>query len=344
MHIGASQVPPPRALHRHRHPPRRRRRRGVLLHQPRDDRLFSQVWRLFPGSGDFRDVGHRDGNGYSVNFPLKDGLNDASFRRIFKPVISKIMERYQPGAVVMCCGADSIAGDRLGCWNLSLEGHGHAIDFVKSFNVPVVLLGGGGYTPRNVARCWAYETAIALGKQGEMDDAIPNSEYLGYFAPDYRLTVPTDPSMTNMNSDAYLDKYTQVILQQLGEIEHAPSVPFQKVPKDFFPTDHHDAFADVADPNVRAADRSKRAHEAEFYANERDVDAGGRSGNGDDGGKAEAHPAPSAENRERDASKSILSSDKSPKPTRKPYPKGTECAAGSVAVVDEGAEEAPARE
>lgn len=33
---------------------------------------------------------------------------------------------------------------------------------MKKFNLPLLLLGGGGYTIRNVARCWAYETSVAL--------------------------------------------------------------------------------------------------------------------------------------------------------------------------------------
>jgi acetoin utilization deacetylase AcuC-like enzyme len=33
---------------------------------------------------------------------------------------------------------------------------------MKRFNVPLMLLGGGGYTIRNVARCWTYETSVAL--------------------------------------------------------------------------------------------------------------------------------------------------------------------------------------
>ena len=37
-------------------------------------------------------------------------------------VISKVMEVYKPNAVVLQCGADSLAGDRLGCFNLSLKG------------------------------------------------------------------------------------------------------------------------------------------------------------------------------------------------------------------------------
>lgn len=29
----------------------------------------------------------------------------------------------------------------------------------------MMMLGGGGYTPRNVARCWTYETSIAVNME-----------------------------------------------------------------------------------------------------------------------------------------------------------------------------------
>ena len=45
---------------------------------------------------------------------------------IFKPVIQKIMDNFRPEAVVLQCGGDSLAGDRLGCFNLSIKGHGYA--------------------------------------------------------------------------------------------------------------------------------------------------------------------------------------------------------------------------
>lgn len=37
-------------------------------------------------------------------------------------VISQIMATYRPEAVVMQCGADSLTGDRLGCFNLTVKG------------------------------------------------------------------------------------------------------------------------------------------------------------------------------------------------------------------------------
>ena len=36
--------------------------------------------------------------------------------------MAKVMEMYQPSAIVLQCGADSLSGDRLGCFNLTLKG------------------------------------------------------------------------------------------------------------------------------------------------------------------------------------------------------------------------------
>lgn len=49
-------------------------------------------------------------------------MDDESYQSIFQPVMGKVMETYRPDAVVLQCGADSLAGDRLGCFNLTLKG------------------------------------------------------------------------------------------------------------------------------------------------------------------------------------------------------------------------------
>lgn len=77
--------------------------------------------------------------------------------------INKVMEFYRPSAVVLQCGADSLSGDRLGCFNLTMRGHANCVQFIKSFNLPTLILGGGGYTIRNVSRAWAFETGLAAG-------------------------------------------------------------------------------------------------------------------------------------------------------------------------------------
>ena len=100
---------------------------------------------------------------YSINVPLRDGINDENYQGIFEPVMQRIIDWYQPGAIVLQCGSDSLSGDRLGSFNLSMKGHAACVQFMKKFNLPLLLLGGGGYTVKSVARTWAYETGLAAG-------------------------------------------------------------------------------------------------------------------------------------------------------------------------------------
>mmetsp|Transcript_22236 Transcript_22236/g.68625 ORF Transcript_22236/g.68625 Transcript_22236/m.68625 type:complete len:452 (-) Transcript_22236:25-1380(-) len=178
----------------------------------------------FPGTGAGDDVGHGAGKGYAVNFPLKDGMDDASYERVFKPVVSKIMEVYRPEAVVLRCGAGSLAGDRLGRFNLSIKGHGELVKFVRGFDLPTLVLGGGGYTIRNVARCWAYETSLLLGE--ELAEEIPYNDFFEHYGPDYKLHW-TPPPMENRNDPKELDRLRDSILENLAALKGAPSVQIQ---------------------------------------------------------------------------------------------------------------------
>jgi histone deacetylase 1/2 len=85
----------------------------------------------------------------------------------------------------MQCGADSLAWDRLGPFNLTLRGHGECVKYMKDFGIPMLVLGGGGYTIKNVSRCWTYETGVILNK--ELDNAIPVNDYYEYYAPNHQL-------------------------------------------------------------------------------------------------------------------------------------------------------------
>lgn len=116
--------------------------------------------------------------------------------------MAKVMETYNPTAIVLQCGADSLCGDRLGCFNLSLKGHAECVNYMKSFGCPMLVLGGGGYTIRNVARCWAYETAVLLNR--DVGETIPYNEYFEYYGPDFKLHL-TPSKMENMNSRSYLE-------------------------------------------------------------------------------------------------------------------------------------------
>ncbi|KAF5688974.1 histone deacetylase 1 2 [Fusarium circinatum] len=207
---------------------------------------FHKYGEYFPGTGELRDTGIGQGKNYAVNFPLRDGITDVSYRSIFQPVIENVMKYYQPEAVVLQCGGDSLSGDRLGCFNLSMDGHANCVNYVKSFNLPTLVLGGGGYTMRNVARTWAFETGVLVGK--EMDRTLPYNEYYEYYAPDFELNVRSS-NMENSNSREYLEKITSSVIDNLRQTGPAPSVQLQDVPRKPFGgmTDEEEAELDDLD-------------------------------------------------------------------------------------------------
>ncbi|OAA62871.1 histone deacetylase rpd3 [Niveomyces insectorum RCEF 264] len=189
---------------------------------------FHKYGEYFPGTGELRDIGIGPGKNYAVNFPLRDGIEDVTYKTIFEPVIEAVMKYYRPDAVVLQCGGDSLSGDRLGCFNLSMRGHSNCVDFVRSFNLPTLVLGGGGYTMRNVARTWAYETGRLVGV--EMDQVLPYNEYYEYYGPDYELNVRSS-NMENANSYEYLEKIKIAVIENLKKTAPAPSVQMQDVPR-----------------------------------------------------------------------------------------------------------------
>ncbi|KAF6081373.1 histone deacetylase 3 [Phyllostomus discolor] len=223
---------------------------------------------FFPGTGDMYEVGAESGRYYCLNVPLRDGIDDQSYKHLFQPVINQVVDFYQPTCIVLQCGADSLGCDRLGCFNLSIRGHGECVEYVKSFNIPLLVLGGGGYTVRNVARCWTYETSLLV--EEAISEELPYSEYFEYFAPDFTLHPDVSTRIENQNSRQYLDQIRQTIFENLKMLNHAPSVQIHDVPADLLTYDR----TDEADAEERGPEENYSRPEApnEFYDGDHDND------------------------------------------------------------------------
>lgn len=104
------------------------------------------------------------------------------------------------------------------------------------------MLGGGGYTMRNVSRAWAYETGVATGvelgprKPIELialallltfqPTEIPVNEYYEYFGPDYELDVKCS-NMEDLNTPGYLERIKNIAFEHLRHVGGPPSVQMQ---------------------------------------------------------------------------------------------------------------------
>lgn len=187
------------------------------------------------------------------------------------------MTYYGPEAIVLQCGGDSLSGDRLGCFNLSMAGHANCVKYVKSFGVPVIVLGGGGYTMRNVARTWAYETGELVGQQ--MSKQLPFNDYYEYFAPDYELDVRPS-NMENANSNDYLHKIKTTVIDNIRRTGRPSVEAFTNIPDN--PLTRAEEDSDVEDDldidmnqDVRSTQRQQDrriAHNGELYEDSEDED------------------------------------------------------------------------
>jgi len=192
---------------------------------------------FFPGTGALADTGPSNngspGAHHALNVPLNDGIEDYQYIKLFQDIVGPCVRIYNPTAIVIQCGADSLGGDRLGCFNLNVEAHGSCVEFVKSFKLPLLVLGGGGYTPRNVAKAWAYETSICIG--AKLHPELPaHMPFLEHFKNEKTL-FPRLDSMNrydNKNKPEYLNELVEGIMKQLSYVQGSPSVQMQYMPPD----------------------------------------------------------------------------------------------------------------
>nr|QVX32609.1 HDAC3 [Platynereis dumerilii] len=225
---------------------------------------------FFPGTGDMFEIGADSGRYYSVNVPLKEGIDDNMYMHVFKPVMQSVMDFFQPTCIVLQCGADSLGSDRLGCFSLSVKGHGECVKFIKDLGVPLLVLGGGGYTVRNVARCWTHETSVLINE--DISNEIPYNEYFEYFAPDFSLHPDISTKQENLNTRQYLESIRQFIHENLKYLSHAPSVQMQDIPTDIFNLEDPEENLNPDIRNHQETEDRRIEPNNEFYDGEQDND------------------------------------------------------------------------
>ncbi len=107
--------------------------------------------------------------GAARNLPVPAGFNDSEFQYLLDRAVLPLIERQHPQAIMLQCGADALAEDPLAKLALSNNAYWAAVRAVRALAPRLVVLGGGGYNPWSVGRCWAGVWAILN------DFAIPDT-------------------------------------------------------------------------------------------------------------------------------------------------------------------------
>ncbi|WP_341702001.1 acetoin utilization protein AcuC [Ferrovibrio sp.] len=104
-----------------------------------------------------------EGIGNLFNYPVPPGMNDSEMDALVEGAIGPLVESFRPDALVLQCGADALADDPLAKQELSNLALWRAVRALKGLSPRLLVLGGGGYNPWSVARCWTGIWAVLNG-------------------------------------------------------------------------------------------------------------------------------------------------------------------------------------
>lgn len=123
--------------------------------------------RRWPFTGALTDAGA----GQVYNLPVPRGLNDTEMQVILDGLILPAIDGFKPDALVLQCGADALEEDPLSRLSLSNNAHWSVVQALMGQAPRLLVLGGGGYNPWSVGRCWAGVWATLNGL--DIPDHLP---------------------------------------------------------------------------------------------------------------------------------------------------------------------------
>jgi acetoin utilization protein AcuC len=132
---------------------------------------------LFPGTGGLKELGGKEGYGYSVNLPLEPFTQDDSFIECFEEVVPEVLRAFGPDLILSQNGCDAHDLDPLAHLSVTTRVYEHVPRRVHELAHELcegrwVAVGGGGYDIwRVVPRAW---TALwATLSHQELPDKMP---------------------------------------------------------------------------------------------------------------------------------------------------------------------------
>jgi len=89
------------------------------------------------------------------NFPVPPGFNDSELSYLMHNAILPVMQDFAPEVVLFLPGADALGDDSMSRLSLSNNAIWDALRAIMPISPRLAVLGGGGYNPYALARCWA---------------------------------------------------------------------------------------------------------------------------------------------------------------------------------------------
>ena len=130
--------------------------------------LSSHAAPFYPGTGSVAEVGRGEGRGFTVNLPMPQGCDDATYSRIYREVVEPIGREFAPELVLVSMGFDAHAADPLAGMRLTSRGFAELTDVCLeiargSASGRAVFALEGGYDLEGIATSSAAVVRLLLG-------------------------------------------------------------------------------------------------------------------------------------------------------------------------------------
>ena len=125
-----------------------------LFHREKEVLYFStHDPMLYPYTGDWEDVGGGEGEGYTVNIPLRREVTDGEFIHLYEQIVGPVTEAYRPQLILLAAGFDAHKEDPIGRSRLTEEAFSILTYLIMDWrsdvgDPPILFILEGGYSPR----------------------------------------------------------------------------------------------------------------------------------------------------------------------------------------------------
>lgn len=168
---------------------------------------------FYPSSGSLESSGPA-----RINIPTRRGLSDVSMLFILKEIVIPIIVSYSPEVLVVQSGCDGLGTDTHKEWNLTIKGFGEIIRLLSdTFQIPILILGGGGYNHTETAKCWAHVTRTLVGDVQDWDIIPDHDQIDAYEGDSFQFWTHENSKPKNIPDDndseylGYVKKYISSI-------------------------------------------------------------------------------------------------------------------------------------
>ncbi|MEQ8392641.1 MAG: acetoin utilization protein AcuC [Thalassospira sp.] len=135
---------------------------GVQIAFADDDRVLTFSMHqedLWPKTGAIDDIA----GGMARNLPMPAGMHDDEMRYVLNEYLINLALTFAPQAIVLQCGCDTLLEDPLSKQLLGNQSIWEVVGTMSRLAPRCLVLGGGGYSPFGVARCWSGVWATING-------------------------------------------------------------------------------------------------------------------------------------------------------------------------------------